>query len=636
MYALLLGLLIASQPELRAQPPSIPLAQKLFEARQQTHVIASVVIVSDAPSFLAALSAWDRQRRFPVLWDDGSIRAREDIARFVRAFEPETVLRFECAQPEPFPRAAAERIARIERTLFRALEIKEVESTREMVDALQESNQLGPGLVISDVNGLLWPGALALAAGRHQPIAFTSSLGRLSSALSLKQAVELEHFARAYLEHLELSWSLMGDEIDAITLALECPAKVRIDEQPADFLATTDFIGRTDPPGRSRWAYTGLLFGDEARSTYLAMCSLFLTPKSAWLFDGYPAEAPWEAYDCSAASSIFAAAAWQTVVHDVPRNGLEHWRAACVRPVDAGFVLVNTRGNADFFRLNPGDAAPGDVPILNQPAAVHFVHSFSAARAGNIDTVAGRWLEHGAYLYVGSVQEPTLGGFVPTPRVAQRALAGLPLSAAARPDSGPPWKIVFLGDPLATLSPVQVRIQADIPLEDTTDLAEQARTLVAQHKYAPAMERFALLARNEDIVRLVRALREQRPDAFDRDVARVALLPLFRAGRPQEVIDCFRNLSADDQKEPAYLDALWLAARLRLYARTDVADLLRQHLREDQLAADAIELSAAIAHQHGSHAAVGFLQSVLPRMNNDRDRRKIERQTKRLLSNTSP
>ncbi|GAB4385641.1 MAG: hypothetical protein Kow0022_12340 [Phycisphaerales bacterium] len=632
-----LGLLLAltnpAHAEHRPAPPSVEFAQRVLNANRRARIIPAVVIVHDATAYLAALQGWDGDMRFPVLWDDGTPEAAADIARFVHAFKPDRILRFEPAAAPAFPAAPAERIRRLEQVLFSSVLASEtVASLQEMIDRLRARDRLGPGIVVTDVSGEQWPAAIALAVGRQQPIAFTSSPGRLSIGLSLEQATELEQFIRTFIEGLGLEWAGMGDDVDAVTLALECPARVRVGQTPPDFLATTDWIGRRDDAQRTRWAFVGQIAGNEPRSAYVAMCSLFLTPSSAWIFDGYESAEGWDAFDGTAAGQALAARGLSTTVFDDPRQGLDQWRAACVRPVDAGLVFVNTMGNADFFRLRPGDAAPGDIPIFLVPPAVHFVHSFSAMRPGNIDTVGGRILAHGAYVYLGSVQEPTLGAFVPTPRVARRVLAGLPFSVAMRGDAGPPWKLAFFGDPMAAGVPELTRSDALITLEPLLDLESEARSAVSSGRFADAVRLFSMLDRDDDAARLATALLREKPEAFDAGIAREALLPLFRTGKVDEVAECFRRLDTKDQTRTLFLDALWLSARLRMYADTSVTALLSQHLRPDQRVADAIELSRALAHQHGSAAAVGLLQVVRNETTDKRDLRKLDQQIRSLMS----
>lgn len=616
----------------RQLPPSADMGRRVFEANSAAVTLSTVVIVTSARDYLDAISAWNGDTRFPVLWDDGSPEAAADVARFVHAFKPARVVLFAPVGRNPFAGDPAARIQAIEQAVF-ASSGGTATSMQQQVDAWRADNKLGPGVVITDIAGDQWPAGLALAAGRRQPLAFTSSPGRLNAALTVEDASSLDSFARTFAEGLGLKVDALGDDVDAITLALECPAKVRTGEQPPEFFATTDYIARNAGEARTRWALAGQIVGNQARSAYVAMCSLFLRPTSAWIFDAYETGEPWSAYDGTSAGQIISTAGMPATVYDVPKQGIEHWRAAAVRPIDSGLVMVNSMGNADFFRLRPGDGSPGDIPIFATPPIVYFVHSFSAARPGNLNTVGGRLLDHGAYVYFGSVQEPMLQAFVPTPKVAQRIVVGLPLSAAMRPDDGPPWKLAYFGDPLACAIPALQRSDSDPPLDGLVDLPAKVRTLIGGGQYGEGMRLLGILDRDEDVARLAIALMEQKPESFDHDAAAAALLPLFRAGRPDEVIACFKQLSSKDQGRTLFIDALWLAARLRMYADTDVTNLLAQHLREEQLAADAIELSRALVHQHGAQSAIGMLQSVRNRADNEQDRRALDKQIQILLSN---
>ena len=53
-----------------------------------------LIIVSDEPSYIEAIARWTIHARYPVLLDDGTEAAREDIARFARAYSPKSILRW--------------------------------------------------------------------------------------------------------------------------------------------------------------------------------------------------------------------------------------------------------------------------------------------------------------------------------------------------------------------------------------------------------------------------------------------------------------------------------------------------------------------------------------------------------------
>lgn len=625
---------VSAQPEAaEAVIPEQALAMRVEAERLARRIIPKVVIVEDAASYLHAIGAWRGSERFPVLWDDGSVRARADIARFVRGFAPDEVFRYEAADEPAWPGDRAERMVRIERALFDTVG-QEVTPTsmREYAERLRDAKVPMVGLVLTDPDGAGWAGSLALAAGHFEPLGFMRSPGSLSGSLSPEEVGEIEHFARSIADAFGLAWDGPVDDVDALTIGFDCPVKVQMSSSPNEYLATTDLLGRPTTESEARWAWCGQIdCSSEARSVYVAMCSLFLSSDTAWVFDSYPNEPSWNLFDGTVAGSKLEGLGWHTTVYDEPRQSLTLWRAAGARGIDAGLILVNTMGNADFFRLSPGDGSPGDVPMLVRPAGVHFVHSFSAARAGSTATVAGRWLEHGAYAYLGSVQEPTLGAFVPTPTVADRLGRGFPFGVSVRQRSKA-WKLATIGDPLATFRAGGERVaEGQLPLVGASPIGADARAWTGEGKFAEAIGAFALIGDDESAARLGGALLRDRPDSVDAAVARAALLPLFYEGKPLEVVACFGKLSARDQREPLFLDALWSASRLRMYADAEVLGALRQYLRPGQEVEDAIELAEAWKHVYGSESAVGMLQGVRVGIKNDRDLKKLDKRINEMM-----
>lgn len=87
-----------------------------------------------------------------------------------------------------------------------------------------------------------------------------------------------------------------------------------------------------------------------------------------------------------------------------------------------------------------------------------MIHSWSAAAPDDTNTVAGRWLENGAYAYVGSVNEPFLSAFIPPKLMVDRLKRGAPFLIAARQLESPPWKVATIGDPLMSITTPRPRI----------------------------------------------------------------------------------------------------------------------------------------------------------------------------------
>ena len=227
------------------------------------------------------------------------------------------------------------------------------------------------------------------------------------------------------------------------------------------FIALDDLIGRNLAGGpslagieksRRRWAYVGRIIGDPAASVARAMGALFLHPRSALLWNTYTGGKPWSTYTMKAAPARLSRVLRGPIEYaEGPQADLKHWHAA-VAPVNRfGLFLINTTGGAGDFSIAGGPGRPGDLP-RGMLTAVSMIHSFSAADPADPQTIAGRWLTNGAYVYFGSVHEPFLPAFRTPGLVSELIAADVPLVAALRQSErepfGFPWRLVYLGDPL--------------------------------------------------------------------------------------------------------------------------------------------------------------------------------------------
>jgi len=450
-------------------------ASARWEARQgpTRAVVDQVCLVPDLATFCAAVAGWDRSHYYPILIEDA-----ESTLRFLRAFRPARVVRFPRAvgpiapgeiwskareavqaswrepvpestgRPDPTPRAATSRGARPPSTL----------------------GPTPPGLVVSNPDSPMLAGAVALAAGRFQPLI------RFDSARGYWQTLtrdELDRFsgdltravAAVAPDHLGL-----GDDCDFLTIAGNYPYRYR-DAQGQDE-AVDDALGRTD--AGVRWAYAGRILGDPAQSVYRAMCALFLQPDSATLFNGYDeAGSPWADYSTRGATSRLAGTLPTSTFQAADRHGsVASWHEAFDPENRSGLVWVNSHGSPTVFRLQANEeASTTDVP-RTVPAAVVMIHSFSAADPTDPATIAGRWLTNGAFVYFGSMNEPYLQAFR-TPQLAIDLIANhLPMAAALRNTSiepfDAPWRLVYLGDPLFRLKPNSTNPPARVGPDQTT------------------------------------------------------------------------------------------------------------------------------------------------------------------------
>lgn len=607
----------ASQPT----PPQLLLGQKAESLRRATKALSTLVIVRDDASYIAAIEAWSPNRIFPVLIDDGSIAAQERIGMFARAFRPARIVEWRApsapadAGPASFARVDP---PTLERALARAWDVTPTEDAapqRTLLDAWKAGGWSPIGVVVTGRGDPAWPAALALAAGRAQPIIFIEARRQPSGWLKHNDARELARSVQTAVDALGLPRKGVGEAggIDSVALCLNAPVKFSTPgDSGRELLALSDLVGREATDDAARWAWAGQIIGDAPQAAYQAMCSLFLQPARAWLFDGYQDKPPFSTFDATAAARIFEELRFPHDLHDSPANSAREWRRRALRPLNAELVFVNTSGNADFFDLLPGRCGAGDVPLLSTPAAVHFVHSFSAERPTDRGTIAAQWLANGAFAYVGSVHEPFLNAFVPTPQFVARIASGAPWAAAARHDGFKLWKVAVLGDPLYTLGPAMQRDDAAPELTGALTIADGLRAALAEKRYAEGLRTLALLGRDADAVKLGRALLDQQPQDVTPAVARQIVLPAFRAGDWQAVSLAFARLDNDARKDPALLDALWLSALSPMEDGSDLTplELLRANLRAEMPQQDARILAGAWAKRFGRESATAMLDGL--------------------------
>lgn len=609
---------------------------------QSMQVVPIVLIVDNPSAYLDAIASWEGPVKFPVLYDDGTNLAREHIARFVRDFNPDEVVRFTSKGQAQWGTSTAERQASIDTALAASLQQSQPD-WRATLKALKATGVVSPGVVVIDPMDRHWAGGLALAAGRLQPIIYIGAPDNGTKELEPHQAQAYNQSIEQGLRKLDLSFDQIGDEIDTITLAFRLGVKIKTGPNDRDRLATTDQIGReTADLGGMRWAWSGQLFGNTTSSVYQAMCSLFLPMDSAFVWDGYSKAGNWDKYDGTETAQILEDAGMEVELFDKPRNTLASFKSrASSRPVDASLILMNSKGAQSYFDLADapdGQGRPGDLPMLQVPSVLHMVHSFSLATPRSVLTVGGRWLDRGVYLYAGSVDEPFLSGFVQTPILSKRILGQLPFAAAIHYDDGQAWKIAVLGDPLKTISPCGNRFPS-IPEPLTKQLADQGAQFLEQHAkeslkagdYTGALEAFVLNNRDDSAVRVAKALLRDKPAAVDNTAATVIMHAAFRMGEYELVLDAFERLSSDARTDLQIRDTLWMAARYRANRFQDgrAIALMRTNLRKNQELQDAEDIAMAIRRDSMDNA-VAYLQSLRATYNSSRDSSTLDNAIRRI------
>lgn len=432
-------------------------------------VIDQVVLVPDLAAFLEAISAWDDLNYFPVLIDDAEL-----APKFLRAFRPARILRFP-NRPKAIENKVlwAESVRAVGRSWGRDQagppeillpptppRTGDLPRSKAVILAGPRGDLIPtwlgatpPGVVISNATSPSLAGAVALAAGRFQPLLLLESAAK--KTLSEEEAKKLARDIEGIVAEVLPKYAGLGDQCDFLTLAAPYPDRFAIGGSglKAGVAAFDDLAGR-DLETLRRWAYAGRLSGDPAESAYRAMCALFLQPRTALLFDGYDEnDADFRPYAMRLASPRLPQEIAATLVSGTKAD-VTTWHRQEDPLNEFGLVYVNTSGNPTNFNLAAATLAySADIPA-SVPAVVVMNHSHSAADPDNPATLAGAWLSGGAYLYFGALNEPYIQSFRTPGLVTSLLHEGLPIAAAVRmgPDENPafgtPWRLHLLGDPL--------------------------------------------------------------------------------------------------------------------------------------------------------------------------------------------
>ncbi len=400
-------------------------------------VIDQVCLVPDIPTFLEAIASWDQTKWFPILIDDVPT-----TAKFLRAFRPSKVVRFP-RKVDPIGAEALWQAATA--AVGKSWSMDDTRAT----PGDELSTKLGPtppGLVFSTPTSPSLAGAVALAAGHYQPLVRWDPKYDLTKVPDEGEAKRLAAELEAVVSKVTPEYHQLGDSCDFLTLAGPYPFRYNTREGAFAF---DDLIGR-ESSTNTRWAFAGRLLGDARESVYRAMCALFLQPETALLFNTYDRNPPWNEYSMDRAAKVLANR-FQVTLKAPPEARLSEWQRLVGPGNGYGLIMLNSSGGPSGWTIHGGPGQTADMPI-SFPSVVLTVHSFSGVDPLSIDTIAGRWLAGGAYIYFGSMNEPYLSSFRTPTLVSALIDEGLPLGAVMRQSQleafGQPWRLVYLGDPL--------------------------------------------------------------------------------------------------------------------------------------------------------------------------------------------
>ena len=646
---LALGTVVFAQesapPPKQELPWAVRLGMRVAEVEARIPVIDQVVLVPDTATYLDELSHWSLAGRWPVLFEDTTF-----APQFVRAFKPARVVRRSAVGGVmPTGEALQQRMNTVVAAAWSgpknvgaaasgaAIAPTGPPATVAATDPKAAFAAVGfvpAGVVFTSTSDLAWTAALALAAGRGQPLCWLDgNFGIPSDELDATRFTQIAVALEKGVDATGYGWGALGDPIDTVTICRSMAAKVRRDDAA---VALTDSLCRRDD--RSRWAVASWVFGNEVRSAFMAMSSLFAPREDFWLMNSYGSDKPWSEYAMDQAGQMLTTAHWKVTHMAGAQVSVTGWLNAAIGGFPCDVLLLNSMGNWDFFQLFEGKyARPEDIPLLSHPLALHMIHSWSLRYPDQADTVGATWLDHGVYSYAGSVYEPGLGAFVPPTVMAARLATGAPFLVAARWLEGPmdyAWRVTLIGDPLMIIEPPGAPLRKRTgPTSASAQLApgsvslrEEVRDLLKRTKagnqaaWSGAMRDLILLGDDKLALELW-TLASRGPAAAD--CAALALGPLLRARDRDGLLGAFRLVKSPSDAE---LDMLWAAWTSYLNQITDAQTLttLAAAVRQPRPQTDLERLLPAIRRVQGAEVARAAVSAALDQTTKSESRRALK------------
>jgi tetratricopeptide (TPR) repeat protein len=424
--------------------------RRRLDLRLKKKVVDVVYVVEDIETFLYYLSKWKEDKIFPILFSDSKL-----TEKFIKAFKPSEVIR-----PEPVKIGDID-----EQIILRALyaswgdeDIFEVgQIDRDQIKKrLTQVKGVPLGIVFTRPLDDEMAGGLALAAARGEILEFLPYSFKYGRVLNYEQKEEIRRQVRRLIVNWDIPFEGLLEGIDFITIACDLAYTYIFEATPnAGRYSLDDAINRDD--NGDLYALTGRLLGPKDKALYQAMCAIFLQPKKALFFNTYATDSePWSAYGTKKASKVLSGFIQSQSIEK--EATLEKWHSLMKEGSNYNLIFVNSWGGGYDWNTRSGTGSVEDVPET-VPAIVYFTQSGSATDPKNTETICGKWLENGAYIYYGAVAEPFVQAFNPPRAVVEDLLFGHTYAYAFRKQTGSwsnPWRLIYIGDPMAYFEGVAV------------------------------------------------------------------------------------------------------------------------------------------------------------------------------------
>ncbi len=389
-----------------------------------------ILIVPDEPTFLHYLSLWTEEDKCPIF-----IGRDEYVEKFASVYNQGNV---------EFVEKSAVDLEISEKSIYKSIitsltSDSSCEGTEsELKEYFNKNSLLPKGIVLTNLSSKEWPAAVALALFHKQVLSFYTPPSKpLLGSYTFHVKEKIRKDIIDILDQWGFPYKETTGDMEAITIALDMPYKY------GGGYSLDDAINRLDAKDITCYAYTGRLMDlGKGLALYQAMCSIFLDTTSALLFDRWPVK--WQ--------RALEPGAWELSKH-IPTvsifRDLRHWWKATHRDNKYSLIFINAAGNPDNWTGGRVRDIPKTVPV-----AVNFAHSTSAADLKDPDTIAGRWLVNGAFVYFGSVSEPYSAAFNLSQNIVKKWLQGVGLAEAIgqkeslSPAYSKSWKTIYVGDPL--------------------------------------------------------------------------------------------------------------------------------------------------------------------------------------------